>query len=238
MKKRRILLVLVIMAILAVLATPVMAANETQRDNATDFYNSGVLSLSVYDPANAIKYFDEALASNTTMIRESDALLYTYQGKSYAQIQLRLYTGAIETANQGLAIYPNDANLLNNKGYAFYELGDYQDSLAAYNQALAIDSTQNRTWVNKGDVLYKMGDYQGAIAAYTTALGNISSNQPGSANVTIKLALAQKAYDTEILIVIIVILAAVGAIVYYFKRKPVTQGNIEKSVEKPKKEKK
>ncbi len=31
--------------------------------------------------------FDQALASNTTMIRQSDALLYTYQGKAYALIQ-------------------------------------------------------------------------------------------------------------------------------------------------------
>ena len=78
MKKGRIVYVLVIVSILAVIVGPVMAANETQRDNATDFYNLGVMSLSTNEFTNAIAYFDKALASNTTMIRESDALLYTY----------------------------------------------------------------------------------------------------------------------------------------------------------------
>jgi tetratricopeptide (TPR) repeat protein len=243
MKKGRIVYILVILSILAVIAIPVMAANETQRDNATDYYNLGVLSLSSNDSTNAITYFDEALASNTTMIKESDALLYTYQGKSFAQIQLGLYSAAIETTNQGLAIYPDDVNLLNNKGYAFYKVGDYQDAVTAYDQALAIDSTQNRTWVNKGDALYQMGDYQGAVAAYTTALGNTSSNQVESTDATIKLAKAQKAAATAgsalmIFGVIVVIIVAGCAIVYYIKRTPVSQETTEKPVKEVNKKKK
>ena len=243
MKKRRIAYVLVVLSILTIFAVPVMAANETQRDNATDYYNLGVRSLSVNDPTNAIVYFDAALSSNTTMIRESDALLYTYQGKSFAQIQLGLYQDAIQTINQGLATYPTDVNLLNNKGYAFYKLGDYQNAVTSYDQALAIDSTQNRTWINKGDALYQMGDYQGAVAAYTTALGNTSSTQAEITNATQKLVNAQKAATTAssalmIFIAIVVITAAGGAVVYYIKRVPVSEETVEKQVKEAKKKKK
>jgi tetratricopeptide (TPR) repeat protein len=243
MKKRRIVYVLVALSILAIIAVPVMAANETQKDNATEYYNLGVLSLSANDSTNAIVYFDAALASNTTMIRESDALLYTYQGKSFAQIQLGLYQDAIQTINQGLATYPNDVNLLNNKGYAFYKLGDYQNAVASYNQALAIDSTQNRTWINKGDALYQMGDYQGAVAAYTTALGNTNSTQAENTNAIQKLAIAQKAAASAgsaliIFIAIIVIIAAGGAVIYYIKRAPASQETAEKPVTEIKRKKK
>ena len=38
--------------------------------------------------------------------------------KAYAQIQLENYTDAIATVDAGLALYPRDAMLWNNKGIA------------------------------------------------------------------------------------------------------------------------
>jgi len=231
--------ILVLLCILAVIAIPVMAANETQMDNGTRYYNYGVMSLDQGNYTDAILWFDKALASNTTMIRESDGLLYTYQGKSYAQFQLGQYKDALTTVDEGLAIYPNDTGLVNNRGYAFYKMGDYPDAVAAYDQALAIDSTLTGTWINKGDALNQTGDYQGAVAAYTEAL-NQSSGNPVA---TQKLAIAQKAAASAksaltILIAIVVIVAAAGAVIYYIKREPVKEESVEKPVKEEKKKKK
>src|SRR5665647_1080530 len=67
---------------------PGMAAENDTKDAATVFYNTGVTLLENREYARAIEAFDQALAANTTMIRQSDALLYTYQNKGYALIQL------------------------------------------------------------------------------------------------------------------------------------------------------
>ena len=117
------------------LVYPVAAANATTTDNATNFYNQGEQLLSSGDYGRAIISFDQALASNTSMIKVSSGLLYTYQGKSYAQIQLGMYNDSIQTLDQGLALYPNDSFLWNNRGYALFMLGKNEDALTAYDRA-------------------------------------------------------------------------------------------------------
>ena len=117
----------------------------------------------------AIEAFDQALASNTTMIRQSDALLYTYQDKAFALIQLNNYTAAIQTLDQGLSLYENDEKLWYNKGYALFKLGKYQDALDAYDKCSRINNASQPALNNKGDTLFQMGRYQDAVDSYTRA---------------------------------------------------------------------
>ena len=85
MKFRQFFYILVILVMIAGFVPPVVAAAENEtRDAATDYYNAGALSLNSNEYQRAIGLFDQALASDTTMIRITGALLYTYQGKSYA----------------------------------------------------------------------------------------------------------------------------------------------------------
>ena len=57
-------------------------------------------------------FFDKALAENKTMLEKTDALLYLYQGKTYAQIQLGKFSDAVATADAGLAIYQKRCHAL------------------------------------------------------------------------------------------------------------------------------
>jgi tetratricopeptide (TPR) repeat protein len=148
---------------------PVAAAENETRDAATDYYNAGVRSLSSNEYQRAIGLFDQALASDTTMIRQSDALLYTYQGKSYALVKLEKYEDAIKTVDQGLAIYPGDFMLWNNKGYSYFKLGNNTEALKSYDRALSFDQNYTISLVNKGDTLYKMGRFQDAADTYSKA---------------------------------------------------------------------
>src|SRR5512136_850588 len=100
--------ILAILLVVLGFVLPVMAAENETQDAATAAYNRGELLLQSKEYARAIAAFDQALASNTTMIRWSDALLYTYQNKGYALIQLNNYTAAVQTLDQGLSIYEND----------------------------------------------------------------------------------------------------------------------------------
>jgi Flp pilus assembly protein TadD len=225
MKRGQILGILALILVCAVTAIPAMAAGEnTTHDAATTYYNTAVQLTADGNYAEAIGLYDQALGSNTTMIKMSDALLYTYQGKAYAQIQLGNYTDAIATVDTGLAQYPNDAMLWNNKGYAQYNLGNYTDAVNSYNVALASDGNYTGAMINKADALVKLKNYQDAITTYKAAL----VSDPGNSEATAKLADAEKAAAstsqvTMIILVVVVIIAAVG-VAYYVTRKMPASG--------------
>jgi tetratricopeptide (TPR) repeat protein len=230
MKFRQIIHILAIIALIACFVPPVLAADEAPKDEATTFYNWAELSLNTNDYERAISYFDQALAANTTMIKTSDALLYTYRDKAYAQIQLKKYDEAVQTLEQGLALYPKDKMLWNNQGYAYFNQGKYAEALAAYNNAIKNEPDYTIALINKGDTLYKMGDYQAAVDTYTRAL----ETDPGNRDATAGLASAQEAAasalpTTMIVIVILVIIVAGGAVWYIKFRKPEAKPGEKKS---------
>jgi tetratricopeptide (TPR) repeat protein len=221
MKFRQFIHILAIISIIACFITPVLAVDLAPADEATTYYNAGEVLLNQGDYARAINSFDQALASNTTMIKKSDALLYTYRDKGYAQIQLKEYDQAIQTIEQGLSLYPKDKMLWNNKGYANYNVGKYTDALAAYNNAISFDKNYTIALINKGNTLSKMGQYPDAVDAFSRAL----ETDPGNQDATTGLAAARQAAasaipTTMIVIVILVIIVAAGALWYIKFRKP------------------
>jgi tetratricopeptide (TPR) repeat protein len=230
MKFRQIIHILAIIALIAGFVTPVFAVDAEPADAATNYYNAGELLLNSNEYERAVASFDQALASNTTMIKQSDALLYTYRDKGHALIQLKRYDEAVQNLEQGLALYPKDNMLWNNKGYALYNLGKYQDAVASYDNALKFEKNYTIALINKGDTLSKMKDYNGAVDTYTKAL----ETDPGNHDATTGLAAARQGAasaipTTMIVIVILVIIVAGGAIWYIKFRKPEVKPEEKKS---------
>jgi tetratricopeptide (TPR) repeat protein len=195
MKIRQCIHILAILFVLLGFVLPVMAAENETPDAATAFYNTGVLLLEEKEYARAIAAFDQALASNTTMIWWSDALLYTYQNKAYAWIQLNNYTAALQTIDEGLATYENDEKLWYNKGFALFRLGNYQDAITAYNKVLQINNQSVPALNNKGDTYFQMGRYQDAVDSYIRA----KEIDPGNSYAAAGLEKAQRALATATL---------------------------------------
>jgi tetratricopeptide (TPR) repeat protein len=237
MKIGKIVYILAILLLIAGFVPPVVAAAENETSDAgTTYYNAGIKLLNSNEYQRAIDLFDQALASDTTMIRQSDALLYTYQGKSYALIQLNKYTDAIKTIDEGLAIYPKDFMLWNNKGYALFKLENYPDALKSYDSAISFDQNYTGALINKGDTLYKMGRFQDAVDAYSKA--NVTS--PGNKLAMdglekAKTAAASEIPLTSIALVVILIIAAFGTIYYLKFRKPAEEKPAEKKTKGKKK---
>jgi tetratricopeptide (TPR) repeat protein len=236
MKIRTIVYILAIILLIGGFVVPVAAEENQTPDAGTTFYNAGIKLLNSNEYERAIVLFDQALASDTTMIRQSDALLYTYQGKSYALIQLNRYEDAVQTLDEGLKVYPKDFMLWNNKGYALYNLGKYSDALTSYDMALSIDQNYTPSLVNKGDTLYKMGRFTDAVDAYSKA--NVTD--PGNTRAMEGLEKAQEAAKSEIPLtlitsIVIVVIVAGGAIYYLKFRKPAEEKPTDK---KPKGKKK
>jgi len=231
--------ILAILLLIIGFVQPAMAAGNETGDAATAFYNAGVNLLEEKEYARAIAQFDLALASNTTMIRQSDALLDTYKNKGYALIQLNNYTAAIQTIDQGLAIYENNEKLWYNKGYALFKLEKYQDALNAYDKVLQINNASIPAMNNKGDTYFQMGRYQDAVDAYTRA----NAIEPNDSYSIAGLAKARSAAATAnqtmlIILVIILIVAAVGMFYYVKYRKPAEEKKAGKKSEKKSKGKK
>ena len=221
MNSKKIVLLLTLCVLSMGIIQPVLAGTDDIRDNATNYYNIAENYLNKGDYQSAIQYFDQALADNTTMIKISEGLLYTYRDKAYAQIQLRNYAGAISTLDEGIVQYPEDKMLWNNKGYASYKLGNNQDALTSYDKAIAIESNYTIALINKGDVLSTMGRYQDAVTAYKQAL----ASDPGNTDATKGLATAEQnagsAPSTTIIILVVIVVLAAGLAVWYIKfRKP------------------
>jgi tetratricopeptide (TPR) repeat protein len=236
MKIRQFVYILAILLLIAGFVQPVAAAENETKDAGTTFYNAGVQLLNSNEYQRAIELFDQALASDTTMIRQSDALLYTYQGKSYALIQLNKYDDAIQTIDQGLAIYPKDFMLWNNKGYSLSKLENYKEALKSYDMAISFDQNFTPSQINKGDTLYKMGRFQDAVDAYSKA--NVTD--PGNKQAMDGLDKAKQAAASEIplttiALVVILIIAAGGAIYYIQFRKPAEEKTAEKKTKGKKK---
>jgi tetratricopeptide (TPR) repeat protein len=213
---RQFVLVCVVSVITCIMiqAAGAIVINGNETDDGTYYYNLGARLVAGGEYERAINAFDNALASNTTMIRMSDGLLYTYRNKAFAQIQLGMFADAVGTTNQGLLIYPKDAPLWNNKGYAFFRLGEYPGAIAAYEQALAIDTNYTKAWINKGDALFESGRYQEAVAAYTSALATDPANNDAT---TGRARAQQKASEGFLMMIgaVIVLVAGAGAGAYY-----------------------
>jgi tetratricopeptide (TPR) repeat protein len=236
MKIRHIVHILSILLLIGVFVAPVAAEENQTPDAGTTFYNAGIKLLNSNEYDRAIALFDQALASDTTMIRQSDALLYTYQGKSYALIQLNRYEDAVQTLDEALKIYPKDFMLWNNKGYALYNLGKYGDALTSYDLALSIEQNYTPSLINKGDTLYKMGRFTDAVDTYNKA--NVTD--PGNMKAMEGLEKAQEAAKSEIplasIAIIVIVVIVAGGVIYYMKfRKPAEEKPTEK---KPKGKKK
>ncbi|MDD1696486.1 MAG: tetratricopeptide repeat protein [Methanoregula sp.] len=234
--KIRHIIYLVAIFLIAGSFMPVAAEENQTADAGTLYYNRGVILLNSNEYQRAIELFDQALASDTTMIRLSDALLYTYQGKSYALIQLNKYEEAVKAIDEGLNIYPKDFILWNNKGYALFNVGNYPEALKSYDMALSFEQNYTPSLINKGDTLYKMGRFTEAVDAFSKA--NITD--PGNERAMEGLEKAQEAASSEIptttiALVIIIIIAACGTIYFLKFRKPAEEKPAEKKTKGKKK---
>ena len=236
MKIGHLICILAVAALIIGFIQPVMAEGNITTDAATNYYNIGVRYLATNDFQRAIDFFNLALASNTTMIQKSDGLLYTYQGKAYALIQLTQYDDAIGTIDEGLVIYPKDPMLWNDKGYALFSLGKNQDAVNAYDTAISFDQNYTSALINKGQALYQMGKYQDAVDAFIRA----DATDPGNSKAAEGLAQAQgaaaAATQTVVIIAGIILIVAAGGIVLYMKfRKPPEEKTPEKKTKGKKK---
>jgi len=239
MNFRQFIHILAIIALINCFVPPVLAEDAALTDEGLIHYNTGEKLLNMNEYERAIASFDQALAGNTTLLKMSDALLYTYRDKGYAQIQLKQYDGALKTFEQGLTLYPNDSMLWNNKGYVNYNLEKYPDAVAAYDSTLKLEKNYTTALNNKGNALLKMGQYQNAVDSYKSALKTDPGNRDATAGLAAAQQAASSAIPTTMIVIVILVIIVAGVAVWYIKfRKPEIKPEVKPEEKKSKGKKK
>jgi tetratricopeptide (TPR) repeat protein len=223
MKIRQIVSILAILTMVALCVQPVAAAE----DEATNFFNIAEKNIASGNLDVALSYFDQVLASNTTLLGMGDGLMFTYKDKSGVLTDLGRYDEAIQTANAGLALYKKDAGLWNNKGYALYKMGKYTEAVDAYNSAIQLDPKYLKGYINKGNALVKAGRGTEAVDAYTRALELDPGNTDATAGLENAKKLADSANLTNAAIVICLVIVA-GLVIWYVKFRKTDDGKAAK----------
>ena len=219
MKVKQIVAILAILTMVAVCVLPVAAEEDGEKitDEATLYYNSAQLLIADQQYERALELFNKVLASNTTLLGMGDGLMYTYKDRVALLTDLGRYDEAIAAADEGIAAYPKEPGLWNNKGWAYYQMGRYSEAAAAYDKAVTLDPEYLKGWINKGDALMKAGREGEAAGAYNKAL----ELDPGNTDATTGLAEAQKSAASMNLVYAAIAAIIAGLVIWYVKfRKP------------------
>ena len=178
--------------LLVILLIPVV-----QAEDALDWYTKGQYAIGLGNYADALTYFDNALAldKNYGLALSGKAVAFNSMGK---------YTDAIASADAAIAIKPADQTALHaractdcsglgqyadsvtaydrlfstgyvrsdaycNQGYAYLNLNKSDDAVANYEKCLKIDPKNLDGWNQKGLALMNLGRFQDALDAYDQA---------------------------------------------------------------------
>ena len=149
----RIIPALCITAIVLFIIVPVV-----QADDELDWYMKGENAATIGKFADAVTYYNNAIALNQ---KYAAAL----SGKSYALNQLGDFAGALDMANQALAIKV-DSRALDQRAYALFRLQRYNESVIAYDKLFTLQTNLAETYCNQGMAYDELNQKEKAIAAF------------------------------------------------------------------------
>jgi len=149
----RIIPALCITAIVLFIIVPVVHA-----EDELDWYMKGENAVTTGKYADSVTYYNNAIALNQ---KYAAAL----SGKSYALNQLGDFGGALDMADQALAIKV-DARALNQRAYALFRLQRYNESVIAYDKLFTFQTNVAETYCNQGMAYDELNQKEKAIAAF------------------------------------------------------------------------
>jgi tetratricopeptide (TPR) repeat protein len=149
----RIIVYVLFISVLFFVIVPVV-----QAEDAIDWYIKGENAILVGDYTSAASYYDNAISLDQK---------YTaaYAGKAYALNQMGNFAGALDAADQALAI-KNDVRALKERAYALFKLRRYDESVTAYDTLFAFQTNLAETYCNQGMAYDALNQKEKAIADY------------------------------------------------------------------------
>jgi tetratricopeptide (TPR) repeat protein len=146
---------LILVLVVAFLFIPAVLAEDTSEWNTY-----GQTALTTGDYANAIKFFDYALAQDKNYVP-------ALTGKAIALNAMGQYDSALISANQSLLIRSQEQDALNAKAYALYKLNRLDESVSAYNSLFTVQVNRVDAYCNQGNAYLIMNKSAEAVGSYS-----------------------------------------------------------------------
>lgn len=137
--------------------------NQTNNNQAKEYYDNGCDKVSRKDYAGAITDFSEA-------IKRDSGFIQAYENRGVAKFYLKDNAGAISDYNKALKINPDDYNTHARRGWAEFNIHEYVAAIADFTKALE-RSRDNAHYYNiRGQAKYHLHDLEGAIPDFDRAI--------------------------------------------------------------------
>jgi tetratricopeptide (TPR) repeat protein len=113
---------------------------------------------------------DRAIADNTEAIRLDPGYANAYVGRGAAYALERYFDRALTDFNEAIRLDPNYANAYSARGRAYASKGEFDRALSDYNEAIRLDPNGTRAYYNRGDLYRVKGDFDRAIGDFNEAI--------------------------------------------------------------------
>lgn len=188
MKKKNIIILLVILALIFLLPLYINNRYEKEKDKAADVmadfqsgldYHTKALDKQLENKQEEVIELAnkaiEKLPKNLSVKAYSYALSDAYTIRGGAHMELGNYSKAIEDFSKVIEINPNNPRVLsayNNRAEAKAKMGDYQGAMEDFKNSLAMDPNYGVTYKERGMVKINYGDTKAGCEDLETALIN------------------------------------------------------------------
>ena len=122
------------------------------------------------DRAANIPEFVPLPASTIAKIKEQFLDAYSFLRAGMANERTGNYPGAVRAYERGLAIEPENPELLNSLGFSLFQQGKSEEAIAAYEKALAADPKHAKAHNNLALASVDLGEFELAEAHYRESL--------------------------------------------------------------------
>ena len=151
--QKRFIAYILFLSVMLLLVMPVVRA-----EDELEWYMKGENAATVGKYADAVTYYNNAISLNQKYAA-------AFSGKSYALNQLGDFAGALDMADQALAIKV-DTRALNQRANALFRLQRYNESVIAYDKLFTVQTNVAETYCNNGMAYDELNQKEKAIAAF------------------------------------------------------------------------
>lgn len=146
--------------LILVLAVVFLMLPAVLAEDTSDWNTYGQAALNTGNYADAIKFFNNALAQDKNYVP-------ALTGKAIALNALGQYDSALDLAKQSLSLRSTDPNALNARAFALFGLGRYNESVDAYNMLFTVQLNRADAYCNQGYAYLMLNQSAEAAGSYT-----------------------------------------------------------------------
>ena len=135
-------------------------ARELEPQNPLPNFNLGYSSYLAGDKESAIKYYTDAINSDSTFIKA-----FVNRGNVYSELDSS--SKAINDFTSAIKLNPNDEMAFANRASEYFTIGDFQNSIDDLTEAINLNNQNPKYYYSRAEAKINIGNFLGAASDYT-----------------------------------------------------------------------